>query len=52
MHQSCFSFDHYVITRGLGIRSTLSITCGGDKAQELVGSSLEGDTIHKPVIDA
>ena len=34
MHQSCFSFDHYVITRSLGIGTTLSIACGGWKVQK------------------
>ena len=52
MHQSCFGFDHHVITRGLGIGATLSIACGEEKAQKLVGLSVEGETFYKPVIDA
>ena len=52
MHESCFSFDHHVITRGLSIGTALSIACGGEKVQSLAGMSMEGDAIYKPVIDA
>ena len=42
MHQSCFGFNNHVITRGLSIGTTLSIACGGEGAQSLVGLSVEG----------